>query len=134
MSARPDIFDLSIRKLSFLYDEVVEVDERITQYQSIVSPKLPVPEDDPDIITDTATGEVIRVIRRPDPEVVSKQLDELKSRGISSIAIAFVHSYLWSEHEDLVAKIAVEKGFAVSVSSQLQPMASPFLLKYINKS
>ena len=74
------------------------------------------------MITNTTTGETIRVLRRPDPKVVSEQLDGLKVRGINSIAIAFVHSYLWGEHEDMVAEIAEEKGFAVSVSSKLQPM------------
>lgn len=132
--ARPDIFDLSVRKLSFLYDEVIEVsrtfitsaehqvDERITQYQSTVSPKLAVPQDDPSIITNTTTGEVIRVLSRPDPDVVKRQLDSLWNKGIKSIAIAFVHSYLWGEHEEMVAKIAEEMGFEVSVSSKLQPM------------
>lgn len=99
-----------------------QVDERITQFQSVVSPKLPVPKDDPSIITDTATGETIRVLRRPDPAVVSDQLDSLWQKGIKSIAIAFVHSYLWGEHEQMVAEIAREKGFEVSVSSTLQPM------------
>jgi 5-oxoprolinase (ATP-hydrolysing) len=37
-----------------------------------------------------------------------------------------VHSYLWGEHEELVANIAKEKGFEVSVSSKLQPMVSSF--------
>ena len=77
---------------------------------------------DRDIITDTATGETIRILRRPDPIAVSEQLDSLKEKGINSIAIAFVHSYLWGEHEQMVAKIARDKGFEVSVSSKLQPM------------
>jgi len=98
------------------------VDERITQFQSVVSPKLQIPKDDPSIITNTTTGETIRVLRRPDPAVVSQQLDSLWSKDIKSIAIAFVHSYLWGEHEEMVAKIARDKGFEVSVSSALQPM------------
>ncbi|ORX34267.1 Hydantoinase B/oxoprolinase-domain-containing protein [Kockovaella imperatae] len=122
MQARPDIFDLSVRKLSFLYDEVVEIDERITPYQSLVSPKISLPEHDDSVITQTTTGEPIRILRRPDRETVSRQLDELKAKGINSIAVAFVHSYLWSDHEDMVASLAKEKGFAVSVSSELQPM------------
>ena len=64
-------------------------------------------------------------MHRPDPAVVSKQLDALWEKGIKSIAIAFVHSYLWGEHEDMVAKIAREKGFEVSVSNTLQPMVRP---------
>lgn len=53
---------------------------------------------------------------------MAAQLDGLKARGINSIAIAFVHSYLWDKHEKLVADIAIKKGFQVSVSSALQPM------------
>ena len=65
---------------------------------------------------------------------MSKQLDELKAKGINSVAIAFVHSYLWSEHEEMVARIAKEKGFAVSVSSELQPMVSALAAQYPHSS
>ncbi len=58
-------------------------------------------------------------------EKVSKQLDKLWEKGIKSLAIAFVHSYLWGDHEELVAQIARDKGFEVSVSSSLQPMVCP---------
>ncbi|BEJ08308.1 hypothetical protein CcaverHIS641_0503930 [Cutaneotrichosporon cavernicola] len=122
MQARPDIFDLSIHKLAFLYDEVVEIDERITPLQSLVRPKVPVPRDDDSIVTETTTGETVRVLARPDPEDVKAKLQELWNKGTKSIAVAFVHSYLWGEHEELVAKIARDMGFQVSVSSQLQPM------------
>jgi 5-oxoprolinase (ATP-hydrolysing) len=103
-----------------------QIDERITPLQSLVMPRLPVPEKDSSIITDTTTGEAIRILQRPDPKRVSEQLDELWSKGIKSVAVAFVHSYLWGEHEELVANIAKEKGFEVSVSSKLQPMVSSF--------
>lgn len=101
------------------------MDERITQYQSVVSPKRPVPTDDPSIITETSTGETIQILRRPDRDTVSEQLDGLKAKGINSVAVALVHSYLWGDHERLVADLAREKGFAVSVSHELQPMVSP---------
>ena len=89
-----------------------------------MSPKHSIDKSDPSIVTDTTTREPIRILRKPDPEMVSKQLDELKSKGVKSVAVAFVHSYLWGNHEDMVAKMAKEKGFAVSVSSELQPMVS----------
>lgn len=123
--------------MAFLYDEVVEVgicssvaisiltlqiDERITPVQSLVCPDVPVPGDDKDVVKDTATGEPVRLLRQIKEEEVNEKLDHLLSKGIKSIAIAFVHSYLWGKHEELVAKIAREKGFSVSVSSQLQPM------------
>jgi 5-oxoprolinase (ATP-hydrolysing) len=107
-----------------LYDAVIEVDERITQYQSVVSPNKPVPEGDPYFVTATTTGETIQILRRPDLDTVSRQLDTLRRDGINSVAVAFVHSYLWGDHEKLVADLARRKGFAVSVSHELQPMVS----------
>jgi 5-oxoprolinase (ATP-hydrolysing) len=89
-------------------------------------PRIPVPQDDPSIISSTTTGETIRVIKKPDMAVVSKQLDELKEKGIKSVAVAFVHSYLWGDHEAAVSKLAEEKGFDVSMSSKLQPMVCLF--------
>jgi 5-oxoprolinase (ATP-hydrolysing) len=96
----------------------------VTPVQSLVVPDISLSDDDNDVITQTTTGEAIRILQRPDPEIVGKQLDALWGKGIKSLAIAFVHSFLWGEHEELVAKIAREKGFEVSVSSQLQPMVS----------
>lgn len=99
-----------------------QIDERITPLQSLVSPPVPVPKGDDNIVTETSTGETVRVLARPDPSQVKEKLKALWDKGIKSIAVAFVHSYLWSEHEDQVAKIARDLGFEVSVSSQLQPM------------
>lgn len=86
--------------------------------------KLPVPTNDPSLTSDTATGETIRILQRPTTDEIHEKLDYLLSQGIKSIAIAFLHSYLWGEHEAIVAEIAKEKGFQVSVSSELQPMVS----------
>ena len=80
--------------------------------------------DTPDIVKDTTTGEVVRVIARPDAADVKAKLQALWDKGIKSIAVAFVHSYLWGEHEEQVAAIARDMGFEVSVSAQLQPMVS----------
>lgn len=123
MQARPNIFDLSVKKLAYLYDEVVQIDERVT-----IETSAQVEETGTiDVQSDPAlkigkTGEIIRILRRPDPEVVSRQLDELWSKGIHSLAIALLHSYTFTDHEQLVADLALAKGFSVSVSHQLQPM------------
>jgi 5-oxoprolinase (ATP-hydrolysing) len=87
-----------------------------------VSPKVPVPTGDANIVTETTTGETVRILSRPDPAEVKTKLQALWDKGIKSIAVAFVHSYLWGEHEDQVAAIATEMGFQVSVSAKLQPM------------
>lgn len=85
-------------------------------------PPVPVPKGDADIVTETSTGETVPILSRPDEADVKVKLDALWKKGIKSIAVAFVHSYLWNDHEELVAKIARDIGFQVSVSSQLQPM------------
>lgn len=108
---------------SFAYRADSQIGERITPLQSLVSPPVPVPESD-DIVTDTTTGEVVRILSRPDRAEVTAKLQALWDKGIRSVAVAFVHSYLWGEHEQFVAKIARDMGFQVSVSSDLQPMVS----------
>lgn len=79
---------------------------------------------DPDLSIGS-TGEIIRVIRRPDAGQVSKQLETLWEKGYRSLALALVHSYTFNDHETIVAQLARERGFSVSVSHQLQPMVSP---------
>lgn len=52
-----------------------------------------------------------------------QDLQTLYQEGYRSLAIVFVHSYTFPEHELLVGKIAREVGFThVSESSQLLPM------------
>ncbi|CZR56840.1 probable oxoprolinase [Phialocephala subalpina] len=121
--ARPHIFDLSVRKLDKLYEKVIEVDERITTEGFSEDPE-PQPIDitnDADLV-EGLSGEVIRIIKKPDYEVVRKDLQALWDEGLRSIAIALMHSYAYPEHETKIAEIAKEMGFNVSVSCQLQPM------------
>ncbi|RSH95814.1 hypothetical protein EHS25_000907 [Saitozyma podzolica] len=123
MQARPSIFDLSIKKLAFLYEEVVEIDERVTVETFGMNPD-PQPinvDEDPDL-TVGVTGEIIRVLRRPDVAVVQEQLDQLWGKGYRSLALALVHSYTFTKHEEMIASLATTKGFSVSVSHELQPM------------
>ncbi|KIK64089.1 hypothetical protein GYMLUDRAFT_40325 [Collybiopsis luxurians FD-317 M1] len=124
--ARPNIFDLSVKKLSLLYEKVVEIDERITIPTSSEDPESKLPSDfedstDPSIVRGL-TGDVVRIIRRPDSNRVKAQLKSLYDDGFRSIAIALLHSYTFPHHENLVAELARQMGFAVSVSSELQPM------------
>lgn len=123
ITARPDIFDLSIKKLSQLYERVIELDERITLESSAEDPNQE-PIDvlnDPDLLTGS-TGEVVRIIRRPNPAKINAQLDELYAQGFRSLALALLHSYTYDTHEKLVADLARAKGFSVSVSSEVQPL------------
>ncbi len=91
---RPKLFDLNIRKRHELAESVVEIDERLG-----------------------AAGDVLRT---PDEHVVRTQLEPLKAAGIEALAVCFLHSHVNPVHEELVARIAEDVGFAhVSVSSRL---------------
>ncbi|KAK2054486.1 hydantoinase B/oxoprolinase [Colletotrichum caudatum] len=113
--SRPKLFDLDIRKASALHDAVVEVDERIVPADYDLNP-TPLDEEaaaaaaaaagDAGSLVRTASGELVRVLRRPDPDAVRAQLRELRDRGYTSLAICFMHAYLHPAHEDLVASIA----------------------------
>ncbi|KAL3459102.1 5-oxoprolinase [Aspergillus heterothallicus] len=120
--ARPHIFDLSIEKLQNLYETVVEIDERVTMEEFLENPQ-PQPID---IASDSAlvtslTGEVVRILKTPDLGEIRAKLESLKSQGFCNLAICFIHSYLYPNHETQVAELARSMGFTVSVSSELQP-------------
>src|ERR1700674_3599719 len=95
--ARPKIFARHIVKPAMLYEQVIEIDERVR-----------------------ADGTVERV---PDRAAVGAELDRIKAAGIQSIAIAFMHAYHYPAHEQAVAALAREIGFAqVSVSHEVSPL------------
>ncbi|KAK0236133.1 Hydantoinase B/oxoprolinase-domain-containing protein [Armillaria nabsnona] len=123
--ARPDIFDLSAKKLSSLYDKVIEIAERVTIATSTEDPESSPAHfegsSDASIVRGL-TGDFIRVLKKPDPDTIKTQLQSLWDEGFRSIAVALLHSYVYPEHENLVSGIARKMGFAVSVSSELQPM------------
>jgi len=91
---RPRLFDLAVTKPEPLFTEVVEIDERLD-----------------------AQGQVLQ---SPDPDEVRVSLQELKAAGCESVAICLLHAFANSVHEELIAKLAEEFGFAdISVSSRL---------------
>ncbi|KAF8447096.1 Hydantoinase B/oxoprolinase-domain-containing protein [Kalaharituber pfeilii] len=124
--SRPKIFDLAIRKPEVLYQDVIEIDERITLEDFAEHPerKTTNVEDiqDPDLVRGLS-GEAVRILTRPDPANIRKRLQKLYDDGFQSIAVALMHSYTYPEHEFLVGKIAEEIGFShISLSSKLMPM------------
>ncbi|KAL3482417.1 Hydantoinase B/oxoprolinase-domain-containing protein [Aspergillus californicus] len=121
---RPDLFDLSVRRLEQLYETVIEVDERVTIEGASEAPQ----NDHIDVSSDPAlvtgqTGEVVRIMKQPDHAAVRADLETLKAQGFKNIAIGFMHSYTYPEHELQVKKLAEDMGFKVSASSVLQSMA-----------
>jgi 5-oxoprolinase (ATP-hydrolysing) len=94
---RPDIFARQIIKPDHLYDQVVEVVERVL-----------------------ADGTVEAV---PDLAAVRHDLAAARSAGAEACAIVFMHAYRYPQHEVTVAEIAREVGFPqVSVSHEVSPL------------
>ncbi|RFU30411.1 hypothetical protein B7463_g5922, partial [Scytalidium lignicola] len=121
--ARPDIFDLTVAKAGVLYDKVIEVDERVTLEGFTEDPLKKVPDvnSHPDL-TLGVSKEVVRILQKPDLDVIRKQIQSLYDEGYRSLSICFMHSYTFPGHELAVAEIAEGMGMNVSVSSVLQPM------------
>ena len=120
---RPLLFDLNIQLPELLYDRVVEVSERLD-----------------------AEG---KIIKRLDENEVRTALKKAKIDGINSVAIAFMHSYINPNHENIIAEIAHEEKFdQISVSHKVSPLIkligrgdttvvdaylSPILRRYVNQ-
>lgn len=94
---RPELFNLTVKKRSPLYETVVEIDERLN-----------------------SKGEVLEAI---DSETTRARLRGLFETGIRSLAICLLHAYRNPEHERIVEQIANEIGFTnVCVSSHVAGM------------
>jgi 5-oxoprolinase (ATP-hydrolysing) len=94
---RPRLFDLAIKKPEPLFEQVVEIAERI----------------------DT-NGQVLIA---PDEDNVRDSLESLKTTGVQSLAICLLHAFANGSHERIVERIAREVGFEeISTSSKLSPL------------
>lgn len=128
--SRPKIFDLAIHKPEVLYQEVVEIDERVTLEDYAEDPERNItrtdPRDDSNKDADIVRGlssEAVRILKRPWKEEVKSQLQNLYDKGFRSIAVCLVHAYTFPDHEELVGHVAHEIGFKhVSLSHELMPM------------
>ncbi|ETS74906.1 hypothetical protein PFICI_13390 [Pestalotiopsis fici W106-1] len=130
--SRPKIFDLAIRKPDVLYEQVVEVDERVTledyaedpeRTQSKAQAKTGEEGADKATLVTGLSGETVRVLKRPEDEGIRTQLQGVYDKGIRSIAVCLMHGYTFPDHEALVGRIAREIGFEhISLSHELMPM------------
>ncbi|OIW31501.1 hypothetical protein CONLIGDRAFT_227419 [Coniochaeta ligniaria NRRL 30616] len=116
--ARPDIFDLSARRPDVLFEDVIEVEERIIPShprsdQAALAAYRP--------ITGT-TGETYHVLQELDVEAVTADLRSLKEKGFGSVAVALINSFACPDHEVKIGEIASSLGLSVALSSKLQPM------------
>ena len=95
--ARPNLFALTVEKLPPLFETAIEINERVLFDGTIE--------------------------QEPEVDTVRQQLIELQQRGIEAIAICLMFGYRFPAHEELVAKIATEIGFAsVCRSSAVAPL------------
>lgn len=94
---RPRLFDLKIVLPDLLYDDVIEVDERVD-----------------------ATGTVIAPM---DAAAVRAALEAAQARGYRSVAVALMHAYRYPAHERRIGEIARAAGFSqVSLSHEASPL------------
>lgn len=116
--ARPNIFDLTVSKPSNLYEEVVEVDERIELVQDgeeDMESSVP--------LIRGISGELVKVAKPINEEALKPLLKGLLDKGISCLAVVLMHSYTYPQHEMAVKTLAMSLGFRhVSLSSALTPM------------
>lgn len=117
--ARPRIFDLTVSKPSNLYEEVIEVEERIELVPNTEEEN----QDSSASLIKGVSGELLRVVKPLNEEALKPLLKGLLEKGINCLAVVLMHSYTYPEHEISVEKLAVSLGFKhVSLSSALSPM------------
>jgi N-methylhydantoinase A/oxoprolinase/acetone carboxylase beta subunit/N-methylhydantoinase B/oxoprolinase/acetone carboxylase alpha subunit/very-short-patch-repair endonuclease len=120
---RPKLFVRKIELPELLYEDVIEVDERI----------------------DAGGG----VIKEFDSIKAKTDLLAQFNRGYRSVAICLMHGYRFTQHEQALQRIAMEAGFTqVSVSHEVSPLMkfvsrgdttvvdaylSPILRRYVNQ-
>ncbi|RJF90196.1 hydantoinase B/oxoprolinase family protein [Sphingomonas cavernae] len=95
--ARPQIFARHIELPEPLYEQVIEIDERVS-----------------------ATGEVLQ---RLDPARAGADMQAAYDAGFRAIAIVLMHGWRWSAHEAALAAMAREIGFTqISASHEVGPL------------
>ncbi len=95
--SRPKLFVRNIELPTLLYEQVVEIDERIG-----------------------ARGEVVREL---DVEQARQALQSAFDNGIRSCAIVLMHGYRYTAHEQKLKELAEQIGFTqISVSHEVSPL------------
>jgi 5-oxoprolinase (ATP-hydrolysing) len=129
---RPNIFDLTCGGLGVLYEEVVEVEERVMLAEFCNGDNT---EEDGDVTNARwpragkgphhvgITGEEVIELISPDPTVVRASLQSLADKGIQSLAVVFLHSYVYPQHELIVGRIAEEMNCFTEIALSHKVMA-----------
>ena len=96
---RPKLFELNIQKAKMLYQEVIEIDERVL-----------------------VDGESFKIETSLNQQNVKKELVRLYKNGIKSIAVVLMHAYGFAEHELQIESLAKSIGFTnISLSHRVMP-------------
>ena len=119
---RPDIFALDIRKAAVLYDEVIEIDERVTLEHFDEEPNRANGSRkvlDGEVV-EGVNGELIRVLERLNENTTRASLQRLRDNGFTTVAVCLAHSFLYATHEKRIEALARELGFEhISISSEV---------------
>eukprot|EP00111_Clytia_hemisphaerica_P019120 TCONS_00056456-protein len=116
--ARPQIFDLKITTPDVLYEDVVEVSERLVPQQtgSLSKPGCKT-------LSSENGKQVLEVWKEIDVERLKTDLKKILDKGIYCLAVVLMHSHVVSAHEQAVGEIAKSLGFThVSLSSEVMAM------------
>jgi len=94
---RPDLFALNIKLPELLYEEVIEIEERVS-----------------------ANGEILTAL---DTTKAREALSRAYGKGYRSVAIALMHGYKYTDHEVRLGEMARQSGFnQVSLSHEASPL------------
>nr|XP_027195835.1 5-oxoprolinase-like [Dermatophagoides pteronyssinus] len=118
---RENIFELDLSDPFILYEQVIEVDERIIMFDEQCEITR---NSNNDIrFVDAITGDKVGILKQICLDDVRKDLQKCFDSGIRSLAIAFIHSYLYPEHELIVEKLAKQIGFNhITLSHRIMKM------------
>jgi 5-oxoprolinase (ATP-hydrolysing) len=121
--ARPRLFDLSITRPELLYERVVEIPGRVDVHGTELEPL--------------------------DEAAATQAFAAARAEGIAAVAIVLMHAWKHPAHEQRLAALAAEAGFAqISTSHETSPMLrivprgdttvvdaylSPILRRYVNQ-
>ena len=121
---RPKLFDLEIRKLDLLYEQVIEVEERVRLLQKKEAEGNREKAEDTRLeIIEGTTGEQFVVLAKPDLDVIRPKLQGVYDSGIRALAFVVTHAYAVPDHEQWLGELAREIGFTqISLSHEVMPM------------
>lgn len=116
---RPNIFDLKVICPEVLHEDVIVVKGRLVLEKD--DSKIQRPQNCR--IVSGSTGQKLEEWEPLDKGKLRKDLQRVFDKGIKSLAVVLMHSYMYDVHEREVGEIALEMGFdQVSLSSTIMPM------------